>query len=290
MSDLTVSTDLAAYLPALTRLANAHLALVPPGWTLDVTQTATIVNNVARLWVEHFGDQPEAPADPLVVTRDGQLAAAAQWLRTPGRTAILAWVFADGEDSAQEVLRAAGGEAQAYGYETLWTTRHSFNIGWLGTPTAWTHLVDAYTDLGFQPISRWRIMTADTRRMPLEPVVWPAGLRLTWETQQRETNGTLWDGDTQAGEVQIWDVPGHFAGCDGYGDWTTVEWLGVEEAYQGRGLGRALLAEALRVARERGQWRVAVWTESDNPAALAVNRAVGLVDAAETIDFEGTLR
>jgi ribosomal protein S18 acetylase RimI-like enzyme len=62
--------------------------------------------------------------------------------------------------------------------------------------------------------------------------------------------------------------------------------LGVDEAYRGRGIGRALVAEVWRVAQElgcRGMW---VLTDDDNPAANKVYRAAGGTRAREEVMYQ----
>ena len=51
-------------------------------------------------------------------------------------------------------------------------------------------------------------------------------------------------------------------------DWIFTNWLGITEAYQGRGLGRYLLDCALIEARESGYRHAAISTAIDNPRAL----------------------
>ena len=51
-------------------------------------------------------------------------------------------------------------------------------------------------------------------------------------------------------------------------DFAFCDWLGVEEEYQGRGLGRFLLAHAMYLARERGYRHGAISTAFDNDRAF----------------------
>lgn len=52
--------------------------------------------------------------------------------------------------------------------------------------------------------------------------------------------------------------------------------LGVDERYQRRGIGRALVEALRRLAEERGCYGMWVSTEPDNHAAIATYRAAGL--------------
>ncbi|HEU5332115.1 MAG TPA: GNAT family N-acetyltransferase [Actinocrinis sp.] len=66
--------------------------------------------------------------------------------------------------------------------------------------------------------------------------------------------------------------------------------LGVDEPYQGRGIGRALTSALAQLARDRGCYGMWVVTESDNAAALATYRSAGgSPEGAQTVfewDFE----
>ncbi|KTD49492.1 GNAT family acetyltransferase [Legionella rubrilucens] len=53
--------------------------------------------------------------------------------------------------------------------------------------------------------------------------------------------------------------------------------IGVRKAYRGMGVGKALLAEALRQAREKGLTRIELTVREHNKAALALYHHVGFV-------------
>lgn len=60
------------------------------------------------------------------------------------------------------------------------------------------------------------------------------------------------------------------------GPTSLIEELVVDEAFRGRGVGTALVEEALRIAVESGCVGVAVSTERENERAQALYRRVGL--------------
>ncbi len=66
--------------------------------------------------------------------------------------------------------------------------------------------------------------------------------------------------------------------------------LGVDESFQGHGIGRALASALADLARERGCIGMWVVTEADNAAALATYRRAGGISQGEQIvlqwDFE----
>lgn len=64
----------------------------------------------------------------------------------------------------------------------------------------------------------------------------------------------------------------------------------VQEAHRRRGIGRALLAHAEGLARERGCWRMFLITGFDNDGARTFYRAAGFADHALQMrkDLEGS--
>jgi GNAT superfamily N-acetyltransferase len=60
-----------------------------------------------------------------------------------------------------------------------------------------------------------------------------------------------------------------------------LRWFLVLPAYQGRGLGRRLLAEALAFCRERGFLSVFLWTVAGLPAAAHLYESAGFRPVAE---------
>lgn len=60
-----------------------------------------------------------------------------------------------------------------------------------------------------------------------------------------------------------------------------VQQLAVDEAERGRGLGRALLLEALHRLRDRGADRLSLTVYAANESALALYRSVGLAKVRE---------
>ena len=74
------------------------------------------------------------------------------------------------------------------------------------------------------------------------------------------------DGDG-IGECELVSGAGSSADDEAH-DFAFCEWLGVEEEYQGRGLGRFLLAHAMYLARERGYRHGAISTAFDNDRAF----------------------
>lgn len=117
--------------------------------------------------------------------------------------------------------------------------------------------------------------------MCLEPmrVVWQVDeAALEWELR-------LCADDQLIGECHAWGIPRHLADCDGYADWITVEWLGVELPYRGRGIGRWLLHEQLRRQAQRGITHAILWTGTDNAAVRRADEALGFQEGPECWEF-----
>ena len=60
----------------------------------------------------------------------------------------------------------------------------------------------------------------------------------------------------------------------------------VDEAHRRRGVGKALLAELARMARDRGIRQGWVLTDDDNEAGMALYRSAGGRDPREVIEWE----
>ena len=72
-----------------------------------------------------------------------------------------------------------------------------------------------------------------------------------------------WEGDRQAG-VCVNECVGDHAPAPGAQDWLFTTWLGVEDDYQGRGLGRSLLRRALAAGRDVGYRHACISTDRHN--------------------------
>ncbi len=65
--------------------------------------------------------------------------------------------------------------------------------------------------------------------------------------------------------------------------WLYVRHLWVEKSQRGRGLGRRLMAEAERIAEDRGC--VGVYVDTFDPRAAAFYEGLGFTRAGEIVDF-----
>lgn len=85
-------------------------------------------------------------------------------------------------------------------------------------------------------------------------------------------------GDRLAGSVVIQ------AQAEPSDTWARLRWFIVDQAYQGRGIGRELLARALTFCRERGFPGVYLWTVTDLPQSSHLYQSMGFVVVEEIRD------
>jgi GNAT superfamily N-acetyltransferase len=76
-----------------------------------------------------------------------------------------------------------------------------------------------------------------------------------------------WQGDREAG-VCVNECVGDYVPARGAHDWLFTEWLGIEDEFQGRGLGRLLLQRALAAGRELGYRHASISTDWRNYRAF----------------------
>jgi GNAT superfamily N-acetyltransferase len=286
-------------LPDLTRLINTHIHLVPPGWEVMESQVAAILANPLSLWEAHFSDDDGIvePQETLFVTDGDTLLAAANWdvfqLSPHPRNASLNWILADPDHPAALTLllnslieRARGADCHQ-----LHTGRFAFGVGWRGIASVWPHLIDGFKAAGFGVTQHWIMMTAEidaTIQRSLPDVI---PFSLLWKINEAalEWEARAYSGEKQIGECECWGIPPHLRDCRAYDEWTTIEWLGVEEPYHRRGIGSYLMAEQLRFQATRGVRNVVVWTEIDNLPTRKLNKSFGFRDGPECLMFTKSL-
>ncbi|MDA1191684.1 MAG: GNAT family N-acetyltransferase [Candidatus Poribacteria bacterium] len=163
--------------------------------------------------------------------------------------------------------------------------RNPLGVGWFGTPTTWRSVSEGLRRARFQPTGKWLLMFGDTYAPQTTSI---PGATFRWNADERAGEWTVeavLDGDA-VGECSVWAIPRPFDGCGEAGEWMTLEWLGVEEAWQRRGIGRALLAEQRRFWRERGARHLLLWTETDNLPLQALASYTGFRFAPECWQWE----
>lgn len=113
---------------------------------------------------------------------------------------------------------------------------------------------------------------------------------LTHEPMPLEDFRAVFDELQAAGAFFVWEVAGEVVGfyraVRHPGRARHVALLGtlaVDPRHHGRGVGRAMIGDALTHLRDEGALRIELFAESDNPRALRFYQSLGFV-------HEGTLR
>lgn len=93
----------------------------------------------------------------------------------------------------------------------------------------------------------------------------------------------------RGGDFFVYERGGTLVGCyrarrDG-ADAAALECVAVRPAHQGRGIGQAMLGQALQRLRSEGVRRVTLSVESDNPRALRLYQRLGFVIEATEENF-----
>lgn len=288
-------------LPELTQLINQHICSIPPGWTLSEAQVVSVLTDAEPFWTLHYPEDEPSPTYIICVLDGGHLAAACQWecWSPPNdaglKSATLIWIASHprNADAVDALLGAIIHEANALDCSRIMTSRFGYGVGWLGVATEWTHLAEGFLRAGFAVSDKWIIMTASINQPLQQPRPNSDSVTLNWDVNESslEWNVEAYVDGALAGECQAWAIPTYFEGCKDFSAWVTVEWLGVEEPYQRRGIGRLLMQEQMSFHAQRGVKNVIVWTETDNIAAQKFNETLGFTYGPQcwsfTIALEG---
>ena len=257
-------------LPALTRLANQHIASVPPGWELTERQLATVLRDLDQDGT-YFREEPDhGTMETFCVLDKGQLVAAASLWRsdrndprwTNGQyerkfrdSGQANWILADPQSGKglQILLETLAQRARRLGCDSL-SAGGSLCVGRHGMPASWPHLIAGLQDFGFEVEQHGVLMYRSLQDAdPGEP---PAidGLTFEWqldpEAPEWELHALL-DGK-RIGECGVWGLSRHVADRPDYRHWINIEWAEVAEPYQRQGIGSWLVREQLRRHQERG--------------------------------------
>ena len=277
----------ATHLAVLTQLINTHIIQVPPAWKLTETQVEKILDNAGALWRAHY---PDSQATESLVHHivcafvDDELRAAAQWFSYDNdEQAHLAWLVGQDTDSTKAVLDKILDDARQTGCRNIQSSRFAFGVGWFSFPVVWKPVIAALEAADFTNDQQWVIMVRHANRLPNANRPDIPDLHLSWETNSiaREWNLIAEVDGVKAGECEAWDIPEFINECLDANYWVTIEWLGVEEDFRRKGLGRFLLNKQLQYQARRGIEQVIVWTETENKAAQKLNESLGFVYSHE---------
>ena len=257
-------------LPALRRLANQHLASVPPGWELTERQLATVLRDPDQEGT-YFREEPDhGTTETFCVMGQGQLVAAAslwrsdrndprwtngQYVQKYRDSGQANWILADpqSEKGLQILLETFAQRARRLGCDSL-SAGGGLHVCRHSMPASWPHLITGLQDFGFEVEQHGILMYRSLQDAdPGEP---PAidGLTFEWqldpEAPEWELHALL-DGK-RIGECGVWGLSRHVADRPDYRHWINFEWTEVAEPYQRQGIGSWLVREQLRRHRERG--------------------------------------
>lgn len=249
-------------LPELTQLINQHICSIPPRWMLSEAQVASVLTDAEPFWALHFPEEESSPNQITCVLEGSCLAAACQWncWSPPDdanvKFATLIWFtsVAPRTEALDTLLAAITHRARELNCSRIMTSRFGFGVGWMGIPTEWTYLVEGFLRAGFTVGNKWVVVTANTDQSAGDSFSTSDSVTLKWDVNESslEWNIEAYVGGALAGECQAWGIPTYFRGCKDFPEWITVEWLGVEEAYQRQGIGRLLMQEQMRFHAQRG--------------------------------------
>jgi GNAT superfamily N-acetyltransferase len=265
---------------------------------LAEAQVAQVIGMASNLWGVHYPEQNAVfMLDTLCVLDQGCLVAAAQWgypvqqrAQPIDSSGVLFWIVAgpDALEGLRLLLETIEAKSRAAGRPGIMTTRFSFGVGWLGLPAPWSHVVKALQAVGFVVTNRWVILTSTVDIPEVSTPESLASMQVSW---QADVAASEWDlrlhaGGALVGECSAWEIPHHFSGCEGYTDWVTMEWLGVEPSYQHKGIGRWLIAEQFRRQAQRGFTHVIMWTETNNQPLLGLGESLSFQAGPECWEFQ----
>lgn len=232
----------------------------------------------------------ELPRTGVVVDASGVVAGVVSFARRPGDGAgLILWLHGR-EDPAvvgvlvEHALAELAGCATLYAFYFSW----ALSLGLEGLPVRHrpaTH--EALERAGLAGRDSWRYMRRDLDRLPEPDAAWtqwraavsPSADPPGWRLEVR-------DGEALAAESSV----GYLRSGIG-----VVCWVGVEPAYRGKGIGRALLGQALAVLADNGAAQAILFVDDDAPGGerdrIAANRlydAMGFVEVDRLYSYESS--
>jgi GNAT superfamily N-acetyltransferase len=286
-------------LPALTELVNEYIVHIPPYWTLSKSQVQTTISQAQNLWQVHYPEQTDSfRIETLCARSDGNIVAALQWGfpedlaqdKAQTRDGVLFWCFTKPKQPGAllYLLETITEHARVLGCLRLQTSRFSFGIGWMGIPVCWSHLIEGLLKAGFTVYREWVLYGREglPAQIPLPDSLPSMQVEFHEDPSVLEMDATIWHSHRFVGECNIWGIPSHFTVCPGYSQWTTIEWLGIEQEYRRRGLGNWLLLESMRQQAKRGVSHFLCWAVTGNDPIRRLNEQAGFQALVEIYEFE----
>ncbi len=281
------------HLSELALIAGRHADLVPPaGACVTVGAVQSIIDRYDSLWVHHYPDEFESGqrCRTYVALRGGVAVGCVVvvW-REYDPDGHIGFLVADPDAPgvAHQLLVSAVAWLRSQGCANISAdSRCPIGAGWIGTPTTWTHVVDAYEQEGFVCVDDWIIMAGPLDVHPetdaRDPYAPGWHVLFASDAEKREWRLEVYDGETLAAECDAWGAPPHLDDCGAFGQLVTIEWIGVEEPYLRRGIGAWLLQRQLAYQHDEGKRHVMLWTGPGNVAARRLYEQFGLSAGPET--------
>ena len=304
---LSVEPFRESHLAKLVLLANQHLELVPPGCAC-VSEEAlhTITSFYEVLWAHHYPDLAATAriASSLVAVEDGvpigmvitrpdilELEEAGIEDDLSGEIALL--VFdPERPEAGDALLKAAERFLVAEGCSHVEVSgRCPIGIGWSGIPETWRHVTSAYENAGYEWVDGWIVLTCDTAEMSVDPSPLPPSMHVLFTDlpEKREWRLEVYNHEQFAAECEARGVPPHLEGCAGFDDWMVIEWISVNEEFQGKGLGYWLMMKQFLYHLRSGRKNALLWTGPDNTLARSFYNRLGFTDGPQTRVYQKNL-
>lgn len=269
------------YLPDLQQLINQHISTVLPGWALPV---AYIEPFLQRNPHQPIIDPWVAERKTLIALDEGRFVATAHLLRYGTDHPVgehyrgacdIAWLLADRDHvpQAAKLLNACREQAKAWNATSLtaWDS-HLPTPMIYGLPEVWEHLIQLFTEAGFEPLPSRReaLYGGWLHHLPLPAAPPISGMTL------RRTVGTFW-----GVRFGVWLDGEEIAFCEcgtalseggdlpSMNRWALLGEIFTQEAYRSRGVGRWLVESVTGWLRMAGCDRIVLSCAHDDEQAGA---------------------
>jgi len=290
------------FLSKLTELINSYIYSIPPKWGLSESQVASILE-AKTLWSLHYpNDLTNFIPQTICAFREDQLVAASQWgyqgltncrktSQNSVKEAYLLWFLCalNCEKDLKNLLKNILEKSKLMGFSKISIfPRFPFGIGWFGVPVIWEHLINILQEEGFEVEEKWVIMIRNKafNRYPYFQV--PEKLNIQWNIDEKclEWNLRLYLNESIVGECDAWGIPPYFKDCCNSQEWITIEYIGVEELYRRRGIGKFLMQEQMFFQSQRNISKFMLWTEVKNFAGRQLFKSLNFEYGPECWTFK----
>lgn len=274
------------FLTDLCVLANQHTQSLPPYCKFMEADIKHIVKNGMQLWSHHYPEEAiPKTCRTICALKEKRVVAALQWVELDAGLSIQWFLAEPGNTVAIEACLNQLIDRN----RKITFSRFAFGSGWFGLPTVWTHLIETLSSYGFQTLddSPWLILFGSTISAQISASL-PFNKQLDYKWNTNSLSGenhlvVTIDGKV-VGKCEAWSLPIHLKGTCA-ADWSTIEWIEVEQELHGHGIGKAIMSEALRFYHAQGIENVIAWTNKNNIAARKMCEAMGMEYGPELIEL-----